>query len=100
MSGVKAFALWAKIVIPLLVVIGALGFVVYCWRSRRKQRRMVGVLRRLDVVEEKNAQLQGEMNDGVGVEAVGDVDGGGMQVDRIQSYPERDDEEMVRPHGL
>jgi hypothetical protein len=94
---VKAFALWAKIVIPL-VVIGALGFGVYCCRSHRKQkrRRRVGMLRSLDAVEEKEAQ--GEIKGGAGVEVVRDVDGGGMQVDRIQSYPERDDG-IVRPHG-
>ncbi|RPB11625.1 hypothetical protein P167DRAFT_209761 [Morchella conica CCBAS932] len=97
-QGIFEFALWAKIVIPLLVVIGALGFVVYCWRSRRRQGRMIGMLRSLDVVEEKKAQLQGEMKDSVG--AVGDMNGDGMQVDRIQSYPERNDEEMVRPRGL
>lgn len=52
------------------------------------------------MVEEKKAQLQGEMKDSVGAEAVGDMNGDGMQVDRIQSYPERNDEEMVRPRGL
>ncbi|KAH8146503.1 uncharacterized protein LAJ45_09449 [Morchella importuna] len=69
----KAFALWAKIVIPL-VLVGALGSGVYCCTSHRKQRRrrVLGAAEP-EMVGEKSAR--GE-KDGAGVrEVVRKVDG-------------------------